>query len=99
MRQKVEIVGNEIRGANKTLSFVIKAENQADVGKLAATFVAQGSVICTDESNAYDALHAKYDSDPTRIFFNHSVESQGAVSLTLSRIFHTCVPMHLRKNF
>lgn len=70
MRQKVEIVGNEIRGANKTLSFVLKAENQADVGKLAAAFVAQGSVICADESNAYDALHAKYDT--RRV--NHSVE-------------------------
>lgn len=70
MRQRAEIGGNEIRGASKTLSFVIKTENQADVGKLAATFVAKGSVICADESNAYDGLHAKYDT--RRV--NHSVE-------------------------
>lgn len=36
MRQKVEMESNKIQGTNKTLSFVIKAENQADVSKLAA---------------------------------------------------------------
>lgn len=58
----MKIVGNEIRGANKTLSFVIKAENQADVSRMDAAFVTRGSVICADESNAYDALHAKYNT-------------------------------------
>lgn len=76
MRQKamptVEVAGNLIQGANKTLSFVIKAENQADVSKLAAAFVTKGSVICADESNAYDPLHAKFDT--RRV--NHSVEYQ-----------------------
>lgn len=57
-------------GANKTLTFVIKAENQKDVGNLANAFVKKGSVICADESNAYDMLHAKYET--RRV--NHSVE-------------------------
>lgn len=70
MRQKVDVVGNELRGSNKTISFVLKAENQADVSKLAAAFVAKGSVICADESNAYDPLHAKFDT--RRV--NHSKE-------------------------
>jgi len=70
MRQRVETEGHVIKGANKTLTFVIKAENQADVSKLADAFVEKGSVICADESNAYDPLHAKFDT--RRV--NHSVE-------------------------
>jgi len=70
MRQKVETAGDEIRGSNKTLTFIIKAENQSDVNKLATEFVKKGSTICADESNAYDVLHAKFDT--RRV--NHSVE-------------------------
>jgi transposase-like protein len=62
MRQKVETAGVEINGSNKTLTFIIKAENQADVSNLANKFVKKGSVICADESNAYDVLHAKFDT-------------------------------------
>jgi len=57
-------------GAVKTRTFVIKGENQTDVGNLTNAFVKKGSVICADESNAYDALHAKYET--RRV--NHSVE-------------------------
>lgn len=39
MRQKVNVIGDTIRGATKTISFVIKAENQADVNKPAEAFV------------------------------------------------------------
>lgn len=70
MRQKVETAGDEIKGSNKTLTFIIKAENQADVSKLATEFVKKGSTICADESNAYDPLHAKFDT--RRV--NHSIE-------------------------
>lgn len=62
MRQKIETVGTEIRGANKTLTFIIKAEDQKDVSNLTNTFVEKGSVLCADESNAYDVLHAKFDT-------------------------------------
>lgn len=41
-----------------------------EVSKLAGAFVTQGSTICADESNAYDPLHAKFDT--RRV--NHSVE-------------------------
>lgn len=58
MRQKC----NELVGAKKTLTFVIKNENQADVINLADRFVSRGSVICADEANAYDPLHARYDT-------------------------------------
>ena len=57
-------------GAKKTLTFVLKGENQDDVSKLARIYVLKGSTICADESNAYDPLHAKFDT--RRV--NHSVE-------------------------
>jgi len=47
-------------GARRTLSFVIRRENQADVGALATRFIAPGTVISADESDAYDLLHAHF---------------------------------------
>jgi len=47
-------------GARRTLSFVIGRENQADVGALAARFIARGTVISADESDAYDLLPAHF---------------------------------------
>ena len=66
MRQKCE----ELAGAKKTLTFVIKSENQADVINLADRFVSRGAIVCADEANAYDPLHARYDT--RRV--NHSIE-------------------------
>lgn len=57
MRQKCE----EFAGAKKTITSVVKAENQGDVLSLAKRFVLKGSVVCADESNAYNPLHALYD--------------------------------------
>ena len=45
-------------GARRTLSFVIQRENQADVGALASRFIAPGTLISADESEAYDLLYA-----------------------------------------
>lgn len=67
MRQKCQELA---AGANKTLTFVLKGENQADVSTLADAYVRKGATICADESNAYDPLHAKFDT--RRV--NHSVE-------------------------
>ena len=67
MRQKAD---KGLEGASKTLTFVLKSENQFEVGKLAGAFVTQGSTICADESNAYDPLHAKFDTQRV----NHSLE-------------------------
>jgi len=67
MRQKSQEFA---AGANKTLTFVLKSENQIDVGNLADAYIMKGSTICADESNAYDPLHAKFDT--RRV--NHSVE-------------------------
>ena len=47
-------------GARRTLSFVIRRENQADVGALASRFIAPGTLISADESDAYDLLHAQF---------------------------------------
>ncbi len=47
-------------GARRTLSFVIRRENQTDVGTLAKHFIAPGTVISADESDAYDLLHAHF---------------------------------------
>lgn len=71
-------IGDLIKGSNKTLTFIITTENQADVSKLAAAFVKKGSVICADESNAYDALHAKFDT--RRV--NHSQEYRSDAGVT-----------------
>lgn len=67
MRQKAEDGGE---GASKTLSFVLKSENQAQVIDLTSRFVKKGSIICADEATAYDPLHAYYDT--RRV--NHSIE-------------------------
>jgi hypothetical protein len=47
-------------GAQRTLTFVIPRENQTDVGALAARFIAPGTTILADESDAYDLLHGSY---------------------------------------
>ena len=56
--------------ARRTLSFVIGRENQADVGALARRFIAPGTCISADESDAYDLLHGHF---PMRRV-NHSCE-------------------------
>jgi transposase-like protein len=78
MRQRVETASDVIKGSNKTLTFIIKAENQLDVGHLAESFVSKGSVICADESNAYDVLHAKFDT--RRV--NHAQEYRSEAGIT-----------------
>lgn len=74
MRQKCEELAsgrvNGNVGGKKTLTFVIKSENQADVINLADRFVSRGAIVCADEANAYDPLHARYDT--RRV--NHSIE-------------------------
>jgi transposase-like protein len=74
MSQRSEVIA----GADKTLTFVIKSENQIDVSKLAKKFVKKDSIICADESNAYDVLHAKFDT--RRV--NHSKEYRSDAGIT-----------------
>jgi len=63
MRQKcAELADAKMAGANRTLTFVIMNENQADVSKLANVYVLPGATICADEATAYDPLHAKFDT-------------------------------------
>lgn len=62
MRQKSANDEPNTAGASKTLTFVLKNENQSDVSKLAGKFVTTGSTVCADESNAYDPLHAKFET-------------------------------------
>ena len=57
-------------GARRTLSFVIRRENQADVATLTQRFIAPATVISADESDAYDLLHAHFQMRR----FNHQVE-------------------------
>jgi transposase-like protein len=59
------------RGENgRTLTFVIKTENQDDVKKLAGKFIKKESKIFADESQAYNPLHGMF---PT-FRVNHSIE-------------------------
>ncbi|MCL2658764.1 MAG: IS1595 family transposase [Betaproteobacteria bacterium] len=61
MRQKcAELAEHQTVGGARTLTFVMKQENQTDVSALASRFVASGSTLCADEANAYDLLHAKF---------------------------------------
>jgi hypothetical protein len=39
-------------GGKRTLTFIIRRENQADVGALAARFIAPGATLSADESDA-----------------------------------------------
>jgi hypothetical protein len=48
-------------GANRTLTFIMKQENQADVKTLATQFIQKDSVLFADEANAYDPLHAQFE--------------------------------------
>jgi transposase-like protein len=75
MRQKCRELA---AGANKTLTFVIKSENQSDVVSLADRFITKGAMICADENNAYDPLHAKYDT--RRV--NHAQEYRSDEGIT-----------------
>ncbi len=63
LKQK-NTIENLMAGANKTISFVLKDENQKDIGKLANAFIRRRSVVCADENNSYDALHVKFDTRP-----------------------------------
>lgn len=65
-----EGAANAAARKGRTLTFVMKQENQADVKSLAGSFVKKGSVVYADEASAYDPLHAYYDT--RRV--NHQVE-------------------------
>jgi transposase-like protein len=79
MRQKCrEIADSHLAGAEKTLTFVLKGENQADVGRLTEAHVASTSIICADEIHAYDLLHAKFDT--RRV--NHAQEYRSDAGIT-----------------
>jgi transposase-like protein len=47
-------------GADKTLSFLAKNENQRDTRTIASRHIALGSVVFADEHRAYDVLHADF---------------------------------------
>jgi hypothetical protein len=68
-------------GGKRTLTFVVPSENQTDVGALAARFIAPGTEISADASDAYDLLHGCY---PMRRV-NHSRESRAADGTTQNR--------------
>jgi len=59
-----------LHGSEKTLTFMIKSENQFDINQIANRFVSKQSTIHADENIAYDLLHAKY----TMKRVNHRVE-------------------------
>jgi transposase-like protein len=46
-------------GGKRTLTFIIRRENQTDVGALAARFIAPEATLSADESDAYDLLHGR----------------------------------------
>ncbi len=68
-------------GGKRTLTFVVPSENQADVTALATRFIAPGTTISADESDAYDLLHGRF---PIRRV-NHSQEYRAADGTTINQ--------------
>lgn len=66
------------KGAKRTIARVITKETPAALSKVAPLYIVPGSKVSADESDAYDALHAKYDM--RRV--NHSVEYRAADGTT-----------------
>lgn len=60
----------EYVGSKRTLTYILKNENSADIMKIANNIIEKGTEIHADEADAYNALHAKYDMKRV----NHSVE-------------------------
>lgn len=65
-------------GGTKTITFVVKSENQADVISLTDRVDLKGSTIHADESSAYDPLHTKFDTKRV----NHQIEYATADGVT-----------------
>ena len=72
LRQRAED-GDEVVGAVKTKTFVLKSENSIDIKTIAHKYIKVGTTIHTDESNAYDDLTAHYDMNRV----NHQIEYSG----------------------
>lgn len=53
---------NTDQTTGRTLPFVVKNENQADVIDLASAYINKGSTLYADENSAYDPLHGRYDT-------------------------------------
>lgn len=58
------------QGGKRTLTFVMKSEQQAGVLKLAGRFIRKGTTVFADEAPAYDPLHAYFLTKRV----NHQVE-------------------------
>lgn len=67
--------GTKGEGANRTLSFITKTENQESTIRIANKHVSKDAVMYADENAAYDVLHAHFDT--RRI--NHSLEYVGPI--------------------
>jgi len=72
LRQRAD-VGDDVIGAVKTKTFVLKTENSFDISRIVNTYVTKGSEIHADEATAYDDLHALYDMKRV----NHQIEYFG----------------------
>jgi len=73
LRQRAE-QSDEIVGAVKTKTFILKSENGTEIKQIAHTHIKSGSAIHTDEATAYDDLHAHYEMHRV----NHQIEYRGA---------------------
>ena len=64
------------KGSVKTMTFMLRTENQTDIDRITKRFVSTNSVIHTDESESYDILHAYYKVKRV----NHSKEYFNKIS-------------------
>ena len=83
LREKHE--EGEGEGAKRSLTFVIKKENQADITRISNEFIEPDSTICVDESRAYDNLHAKFETK--RVNHQREYRSDDGVTNNLAESF------------
>ena len=60
----------EYVGSKRTLTYILKNENSADIMDIANNIIEKGSEIHADEADAYNSLHGKFKMKRV----NHSVE-------------------------
>lgn len=81
LRQRAED-GDEVVGAIKTKTFVLKSENSIDIKTIAHKYIKVGTTIHTDESNTYDDLTAHYNMNRV----NHQIEYKAFMEKTIIKV-------------
>jgi len=72
-------------GSRRTITFVLKSENSADIVPIVRQYVLPGSLICCDENVAYDELHRYYRTE--RVNHQEEYRSDAGYSNNMAESF------------